>query len=84
MGMVFEWAVGTPGEKQAVDILAGAGGNPGGGTLYPAVGGWPGGTRGGNRGAGTPGGRGSICGGDGGKRGGGIGTKTGVAGSDGP
>ena len=45
MGMVFEWAVGTPGEKQAVDILAGAGGNPGGGTLYPAVGGWPGGDR---------------------------------------
>ena len=79
MGMVFEWAVGTPGEKQAVDILAGAGGNPGGGTLYPAVGGWPGGTRGGNCGGGIPRGRGRGCIG-----GGGIGTKTGVAGRDGP
>lgn len=82
--MVFEWAVWTPDDTQGADKLAGAGGNPGGGTLYPAGGGWPGGNWGENCGGGTPGGRGSVWGGGGYKGGGGTGTKTGVAGSDGP
>lgn len=63
--------------------MVGVGGNFGGGILYFVVGGWLGGIRGGNRGVGIFGGRGSICGGDGGKRGGGIGIKIGVVGRDG-
>lgn len=46
--MTLAGAAGVAGGTQGADIVACAGGNPGGGTLNPVGGGWPGGNCGGN------------------------------------